>query len=60
MADHRTLALAHVTQQAAVVRRLEGMLAAAREMMADRVTSAEDHGASVQEIAEAIGPAESN
>ncbi len=56
MADHRALALEHVTKQAAVIRRLEGMLATAREMMADRVRSAEHHGASAQEIAEATEP----
>jgi len=60
MADRRTLALEHVTKQAAVLRRLEAMLAAARELLADRVRSAEQHGASAGENAEAIGSAEPN
>jgi hypothetical protein len=52
------LALEHAATQADVVRRCERMLGTARELLGDRVRSAEYRGASVHAIAEATGLSE--
>ncbi len=54
----RKLALEHAATQAEVVRRFERMLGTARALLGDRVRSAEQHGASLPEIAEATGLSE--
>jgi hypothetical protein len=49
------LALERLASQARIVERIEAMLATALDALGALVTSAELHGATVQEIAEATG-----
>jgi hypothetical protein len=55
MNDETKLALEHVAMQAKIVERIEGMLSIALDVLRTLMRSAELHGASVQEIAEASG-----
>jgi DNA-directed RNA polymerase specialized sigma24 family protein len=59
MNDQTQLALEHVAKQARIVRQAEAMLATALDALGALVTSAQLHGATVQEIAEATGLSDS-
>jgi hypothetical protein len=59
MNDETKLALEHLAEQAKIVRRIEAMLATARDVLGAFVRSAQLQGATVREIAEASGLSDS-